>query len=118
MGRYCGKLRDFTAQELAAIASVEAMKRSGVEPAEIGNVLVDRVRQTQSPRRTRVATAAEQAATRRDRRPRPLPRRDRRAQSGNLNAHWRVLWSFSKGMGRHRGPKSPKMGELLPVALP
>ena len=32
MGRYCGKLRDFTAMELAAVASKEAMRRSGVEP--------------------------------------------------------------------------------------
>ena len=28
MGRYTGKLRDFTAQELAAIASIEAIMRS------------------------------------------------------------------------------------------
>ncbi|HVP49709.1 MAG TPA: hypothetical protein VMT56_00655, partial [Candidatus Bathyarchaeia archaeon] len=40
MGSYCGKLRDFTAQELAAIASVEAMKRSGVKPAEIGHCVM------------------------------------------------------------------------------
>ena len=35
MGRYCGKLRDFTAMDLGAIAATEAMKRSGVEPGEI-----------------------------------------------------------------------------------
>src|ERR1700753_4306286 len=34
MGRYCGKLRDFTAMDLAAIAGKEAMKRAGVEPGE------------------------------------------------------------------------------------
>ena len=34
MGRYCGKLRDFTAMELGAIASQEALRRSGVSCAE------------------------------------------------------------------------------------
>ena len=34
MGRYCGKLRDFTAMELAAVASQEAIRRSGVDPKE------------------------------------------------------------------------------------
>ena len=34
MGRYCGKLRDFTAMELGAIVATEAMKRSGVEPGD------------------------------------------------------------------------------------
>ena len=29
MGRYCGKLRDFTAMDLAAVASQEAIKRVG-----------------------------------------------------------------------------------------
>src|SRR5947209_19480816 len=46
MGEYCGKLRDFTAQELGAIASVEAMKRSGVEPAEIDHVVFGNAQQT------------------------------------------------------------------------
>ena len=46
MGRYCGKLRDFTAQELAAIASTEAMKRSGVEPAEIDHCVMGNAQQT------------------------------------------------------------------------
>jgi acetyl-CoA acyltransferase 2 len=46
MGRYCGKLRDFTAQELAAVASVEAMKRSGVEPAEIDHCVMGNAQQT------------------------------------------------------------------------
>ncbi len=48
MGRYCGKLRDFTAQELAAIASIEAMKRSGVEPAEIDHCVMGNAQQTSS----------------------------------------------------------------------
>jgi len=48
MGRYCGKLRDFSAQELAAIASTEAMKRSGVEPAEIDHCVIGNAQQTSS----------------------------------------------------------------------
>ena len=46
MGRYCGKLRDFTAQELGAVASVEAMKRSGVEPGEIDHAVFGNAQQT------------------------------------------------------------------------
>lgn len=46
MGRYCGKLRDFTAQELGAIASVEAMRRSAVEPAEIDHAVFGNAQQT------------------------------------------------------------------------
>ena len=48
MGRYCGRLRDFTAQELAAVASVEAMKRSAVEPAEIDHCVMGNAQQTSS----------------------------------------------------------------------
>jgi acetyl-CoA acetyltransferase family protein len=46
MGRYCGKLRDFTAQELGAVAAVEAMKRSGVEPGEIDHAVFGNAQQT------------------------------------------------------------------------
>ena len=46
MGRYCGKLRDFTAQELGAVASLEAMKRAGVEPSEIDHVVFGNAQQT------------------------------------------------------------------------
>ncbi len=46
MGRYCGKLRDFTAQELGAIASVEAMKRAGVEPGAIDHAIFGNAQQT------------------------------------------------------------------------
>jgi acetyl-CoA acetyltransferase family protein len=46
MGRYCGKLRDFTAQELGAIAAKEAMQRSGVEPREIDHVVIGNAQQT------------------------------------------------------------------------
>src|ERR1017187_6023411 len=46
MGRYCGKLRDFTAMDLGAIAATEAMKRPGVEPAEIDHVVMGNAQQT------------------------------------------------------------------------
>jgi acetyl-CoA acyltransferase 2 len=46
MGRYCGKLRDFTAQELGAIAGKEAIKRAGVEPNEIDHVVFGNAQQT------------------------------------------------------------------------
>jgi acetyl-CoA acetyltransferase family protein len=46
MGRYCGKLKEFTAQELGAVAAVEAMKRSGVEPAEIDHAVFGNAQQT------------------------------------------------------------------------
>src|SRR5437762_12324268 len=46
MGRYCGKLRDFTAMELAAVASKEAIRRSGVEPAEIDHAVFGNAQQT------------------------------------------------------------------------
>ena len=46
MGRYCGKLRDFTPMELGAIAAIEAMQRSGVEPGEIDHVVVGNAQQT------------------------------------------------------------------------
>jgi len=46
MGEYCGKLRDFTAQELGAIATVEAMKRSGVDAKEVDHVVFGNAQQT------------------------------------------------------------------------
>jgi len=46
MGRYCGKLRDFTAMDLGAIAATEAMNRSGVEPGEIDHVVMGNAQQT------------------------------------------------------------------------
>jgi len=46
MGRYCGKLRDFTAMDLGAIAAKEAMQRSGVEPGEIDHVVIGNAQQT------------------------------------------------------------------------
>src|SRR5436190_6876348 len=46
MGRYCGKLREFTAQELGAIAGKEAIKRAGVEASEIDHVVFGNAQQT------------------------------------------------------------------------
>jgi acetyl-CoA acetyltransferase family protein len=46
MGRYCGKLRDFTAMELAAVASKEAIKRAGVEPKEFDHAVFGNAQQT------------------------------------------------------------------------
>ena len=40
-GRYCGKLKDFTAQELGAIAARGAIERSGIDAKEF--VLILRV---------------------------------------------------------------------------
>jgi len=48
MGRYCGKLRDFSAMDLGAIAATEAMRRSGVEPAEIDHCVIGNAQQTSS----------------------------------------------------------------------
>src|SRR5437588_11492138 len=46
MGRYCGKLKDFTAMELAAIAGQEAIRRAGLEPAEFDHAVFGNAQQT------------------------------------------------------------------------
>ncbi len=46
MGRYCGKLKDFTAMELGAIASKRAIELSGVDPKEIDHVIFGNAQQT------------------------------------------------------------------------
>jgi acetyl-CoA acyltransferase 2 len=46
MGRYCGKLRDFTAMDLAGVASQEAIKRSGVDPKEFDHAVFGNAQQT------------------------------------------------------------------------
>lgn len=46
MGRYCGKLRDFTAQELGAVAAIAAMERAGVAPNEIDHAVFGNAQQT------------------------------------------------------------------------
>jgi acetyl-CoA acetyltransferase family protein len=45
-GRYCGKLKDFTAQELGAVAAKGAMERSGVDPEEFDHVVFGNAQQT------------------------------------------------------------------------
>jgi acetyl-CoA acetyltransferase family protein len=46
MARYCGKLRDFTAQELGAVAAKAAIERAGVEAIEIDHVVFGNAQQT------------------------------------------------------------------------
>src|SRR5499425_3511949 len=46
MGRYCGKLRDFTAMELAAAASQEAIRRSAVDAKEFDHAVFGNAQQT------------------------------------------------------------------------
>src|SRR5918911_2807932 len=46
MGRYCGKLRDFTAQELGAIAAKGAMERASVEAKEFDHCVFGNAQQT------------------------------------------------------------------------
>src|SRR5437868_14404108 len=46
MGRYCGKLRDFTAQELGAVAGKGAIERSGLEPKEFDHCVFGNAQQT------------------------------------------------------------------------
>src|ERR1700746_991152 len=45
-GRYCGKLRDFTAQELGAVAGKGAIERSGIDPKEFDHVVFGNAQQT------------------------------------------------------------------------
>jgi acetyl-CoA acetyltransferase family protein len=46
MGRYTGKLRDFTAMELAAIASQEAIRRAGVDAKDFDHAVFGNAQQT------------------------------------------------------------------------
>src|SRR5437667_2785089 len=46
MGRYCGKLKDFTAMELGAIAAKEVIERAGVEPKEFDHAVFGNAQQT------------------------------------------------------------------------
>jgi acetyl-CoA acetyltransferase family protein len=45
-GEYCEQLRDFTPMELGAIAGKEALKRAGVEPAQVDHVVYGHAQQT------------------------------------------------------------------------
>jgi acetyl-CoA acetyltransferase family protein len=46
MGRYCSKLKDFTAQELGAFAAQGAIERSGIDPKEFDHVVFGNAQQT------------------------------------------------------------------------
>ncbi|MFB3918367.1 MAG: acetyl-CoA C-acetyltransferase [Terriglobales bacterium] len=46
MGRYCGKLRDFTPMELGAIAARSAIERAGVDPKEFDHCVMGNAQQT------------------------------------------------------------------------
>ncbi len=45
-GRYCGKLKDFTAMELGAIAGKEAIRRAGVDAGEFDHAVFGNAQQT------------------------------------------------------------------------
>jgi acetyl-CoA acetyltransferase family protein len=45
-GRYCGKLKDFAAQELGAVAAKGAMERAGVDAKEFDHVVFGNAQQT------------------------------------------------------------------------
>src|SRR3984893_10425736 len=45
-GRYCGKLKDFTAQELGAIAGKGAIERAGLELREFDHAVFGNAQQT------------------------------------------------------------------------
>jgi acetyl-CoA acetyltransferase len=46
-GRYCGKLKNYTAQDLGAVAAKGAIERAGVAPADFDHV-VSKLRETHS----------------------------------------------------------------------
>ena len=46
MGRYCGKLKDFTAQALGAVAAKGAIERAGIDPKEFDHVVFGNAQQT------------------------------------------------------------------------
>jgi acetyl-CoA acetyltransferase family protein len=45
-GRYCGKLKDFTAQELGAVAGKAAIERAGIDAKEFDHVVFGNAQQT------------------------------------------------------------------------
>src|ERR671923_1360434 len=46
MGRYCGKLRDFTAMELGAVAARGAIERAQMDPKEFDHAIFGNAQQT------------------------------------------------------------------------
>jgi acetyl-CoA acetyltransferase family protein len=45
-GRYCGKIKDYTAQELGAVAAKAAIERSGIDAKEFDHVVFGNAQQT------------------------------------------------------------------------
>ena len=45
-GRFCGKIKDYTAQELGAVASKAAIERAGVDAKEFDHVVFGNAQQT------------------------------------------------------------------------
>ena len=45
-GRYCGKIKDYSAQELGAVASKTAIERAGIDPKEFDHVVFGNAQQT------------------------------------------------------------------------
>jgi len=45
-GRYCGKIKDYTAQELGAVAAKAAIERAGIEPQEFDHCVFGNAQQT------------------------------------------------------------------------
>jgi acetyl-CoA acetyltransferase family protein len=45
-GRYCGKLKDYSAMELAAVASKGAIERAGIDPKEFDHAVFGNAQQT------------------------------------------------------------------------
>jgi len=45
-GRYCGKLKDFTAQELGAVAARGAIERAGIDAKEFDHIVIGNAQQT------------------------------------------------------------------------
>src|SRR5450755_4911743 len=45
-GRYCGKIKDYTAQELGAVAAKAAIERAGIDPKEFDQAVFGNAQQT------------------------------------------------------------------------
>ena len=45
-GRYCGKIKDYTAQELGAVAAKAAIERAGIDPKEFDHAVFGNAQQT------------------------------------------------------------------------
>ena len=45
-GRYCGKIKDYTAQELGAVAAKAAIERAGIDAKEFDHAVFGNAQQT------------------------------------------------------------------------